>query len=105
MDVLSLHQTLPPSSPLLLRFIPPPALQAIIRLPLPFLFVVVDVAEVGSAIVMDVPSHGYTSPPVASLNARSAIILASMLTSATIVMMILLLRLAQLLFSTLMRII
>ena len=67
------------------------ALQATIQLHL--LYMVVDVAEAGSAVV-DVPSHHHISPPVADLNVRSAILLALMLTSATIVMMI---RLAQLL--------
>jgi len=50
-----------------------------------------DVAEAGSAVVIvvvDVPSHHYISPPVADLNARSAIVLAIMLTNATIIMMI-----------------
>ena len=62
---------------------------------------VVDVAEAGSVVVVvNVPSHHHISPPVADLNARSAIILAIMLTNATIFMMI---QLAQLLFSTLMR--
>ena len=62
---------------------------------------VVDVAEAGSAVV-DVPSHHYISPLVADLNARFAIVLAIMLTNATIVIMI---QLAQLLFSTLMGIV
>ena len=67
---------------------------------------VVDVAEAGSAaIVVDVSSHHAFSLPVADLNARSAIVLTIMLTIATIVMIIFLLRLAQLLFSTLMRIV
>jgi len=57
------------------------------------------VAEAGNVIVvMDVPSYHHISPPVADLNARSTIVLAIMLTNATIVMMI---RLAQLIFSTL----
>ena len=64
---------------------------------------VVDVAEAGSAVVVvDVPSYRHISPPVVDLNVRSAIVLAIMLTNATIVMMI---RLAQLLFSTLMGIV
>jgi len=83
---------------LLLRFILPPTLQAIIQLHL--LFVVVDVAETGSAVVvMDVPSHHNISSLVADLNAKFTIILAIMLTSASIVMMI---WLTQLLFFTLM---
>ena len=82
--------------------IPPPVLQATIRLQL--LSVVMDVAEEGSAVV-DIPSHHHISPPVVDLNARSAIILAIMLTGATIFMMIFLFRLAQLLFFTLMRIV
>ena len=50
---------------------------------------VVDVAEEGSAVVVvDVPSYRHISLPVANLNARFAIILAIMLTNATIVMMI-----------------
>ena len=73
------------------------ALQATARLHL--LSVVVDVAEAGSAVeVVDVPSHHHISPSVANLNARCAIVLAIMLINVTIVMMI---RLAQLLFSTL----
>jgi len=65
--------------------------------------VVVDVAEAGSVVVVvDVPSYRHISPPVADLNTRSAIILTIMLTNVTIVMMI---RLAQLLFSTLMGIV
>ena len=100
----SLHQTPSSSSPLLLRFIPSPALQATTRLQL--LSVVADVAEAGSVIVVvDVPFYHHISPLVADLNARSAIVLAIMLTSATIIMMILLFQLAQLLFSTLMRIV
>ena len=87
MGVLSLHQTPQPSSPLLMRFI--------------VFSMVMDVAEAGSAVV-DVLSYRHISPPVVDLNARSAIVLAIMLTNATIVMMI---RLAQLLFSTLMRIV
>ena len=59
-----------------------------------------DVAEARSAIV-NVPSYHHISPSVADLNARSAIVLAIMLSSATIIMMILLFGLAQLLFSTL----
>ena len=48
-----------------------------------------DVAEAGSAVVVvDVPSYRHISPPVADLNARSAIVLAIMLTNVTIVMMI-----------------
>ena len=98
--MLSLHQTPQPLS-LLLWFIPPPALQATIRLQ--FLSVVVDMAKAGSMImVIDIPSHHHISPPVADLNAKSAIVLAIMLTSATIVMMI---QLVQLLFCTLMRIV
>ena len=101
MGVLSLHQTPQPSSPFLLRFILLTALQATIQLHL--LSLVMDVAEVGSAVmVVEVPSHHHISSPVADLNARSAIILAIMLTNATIVMII---RLAQLLFSTLMGIV
>ena len=64
---------------------------------------VVDVAEAGSAVVvMDVPSYRHISPPVVDLNARSVIVLAIMLTNGTIVVMI---RLAQLLFSNLMGIV
>ena len=64
---------------------------------------VVDVVKAGSAVVVvDVPSYHHISPLVADLNARSAIILAIMLTNATIVMII---RLAQLLFSTFMGIV
>ena len=101
---VSLHQTPPPSSSFLLRFILPPAPQATTRLHL--LFVVADVAEVGSVVmVVDVPSHHHISMSVADLNTRSAIVLVIMLISATIVIMVLLLRLAQLHFSTLMRII
>ena len=101
MGVLSLHQTPQPSSPFLLRFVLLPALQVIIQLHL--LSVVVDVAEAGSAVVVvDVPSYRHISPPVADLNARSVIVLAIMLTNATIVMMV---QLAQLLFSTLMGIV
>ena len=101
MGVLSLHQTPQLSSPRLLQFILPPVLQATIQLHL--LSVVVDVAEAGSAIVVvDVPFHHHIGLPVANLNARSAIILTIMLTNAIIVMMI---RLAQLLFSTLMGIV
>ena len=67
------------------------------------LSVVVDVAETGSTVVIvDVPSHHHISPLLADLNARSAIILAIMLINTTIVMMI---RLAQLCFSTLMGIV
>ena len=58
--------------------------------------------ETHSLMVVDVPSYHHINPPVADLNARSAIILAIMLTNATIIMMI---RLAQLLFSTLMGIV
>ena len=84
-----------------MQFILSLALQAIIRLQL--LFVVVDVAEAGNTImVVDIPSHHHISPLVADLNVRSAIVLTILLTSATIVMMI---RLAQLLFSTLMGIV
>ena len=78
----------PKLSCLLLRFIQPPALQTTIRLHL--LTVVVNVTEAGS-VVVDVPSHHHISLSVADLNARSAIILAIMLISATIVMIILLL--------------
>ena len=46
-----------------------------------------DVAEAGS-VVVDVPSYRHRSPPVADLNARSAFIVAIMLTNTTIVMMI-----------------
>ena len=56
--------------------------------------------EHGSGV--DVASHHHISLSVADLNARSAIVLAIMLTSSIIVMMIFLLQLAQLLFSTLM---
>jgi len=88
--VLSLHQTPQLLSPIFLRFILPPALKATIRLQL--LSVVVNMAEAGSTVmVMDVPSHHLISPLVADLNVRFAIILAIMLTSATIVMMIFLL--------------
>ena len=69
---------------LLLRFRPPPALQATTQLQL--LSVVADVAEVGSAVVIvDVPFHHHISPLVVDLKARFAIVLAIMLTSATIV--------------------
>jgi len=85
----------------LMMFILLPALQATIQLQL--LSVFVNVAEAGSVVVIvDVPSYHHISPSVADLNARSAIILAIMLTNAIIVMII---RLAQLLFSTLMRIV
>ena len=78
-----------------------PALQATIQLHL--FSVVVDMAEaVSVVVVVDVPSFRHISPPVADLNARSAIVLAIMLTNAIIVMMF---RLAQLLFSTLMGIV
>ena len=101
MGVLSLHQTSQPSSPLLLQLILFPALQATIQLHL--FSVVVDVVEAGSAVVvMDVPSYRHINPPVVDLNARSVIVLAIMLTNATIVMMI---RLAQLLFFILMGIV
>ena len=101
MGVLSLYQTPQPSSPLLLQFILLPALQVTIQLHL--LSLVVDVTEVGSAIVVvDVLSYHHISPSVADLNVRSAIIFVIMLTNATIVMTI---RLAQLLFSTLMGIV
>ena len=60
-------------------------------------------AEAGSAVmVVDVPFYRHISLSVADLNARSATVLAIMLTNATIVMMI---RLAQLLFSTFMGIV
>ena len=50
---------------------------------------VVDVAKAGSAVVVvDVPSYHHISPQVVNLNARSAIVLAIMLTNVTIVMMI-----------------
>jgi len=63
-------------------------------------------AEEGSEIVVvDIPSHHHISPQVSDLNARSVIILAIMLTSSLIFMMILFFKLAQLLFSTLMRIV
>ena len=101
MDVLSLHQTPQPLFPLLLRFILPPALHATIQLHL--LSVIVDVAEAGSTFVItNIPSHHHISLLMVNLNVRSAIVLAIMLTSATIVMMI---WLAQLLFSTLMGIV
>ena len=62
-----------------------------------------DVTEAGSAVVVvDVPSHHHISPPVTDFNARSAIVLAIMLTNVTIVMII---RLAQLHFSPLMGIV
>jgi len=77
----------------------PPALQTTIQLHL--FHVVVDVAEERS-VVVDVPSHNRISLAVADLSVRSAIVLVIMLTSATIVMMI---RPAQLLFFTLMRIV
>ena len=90
--------TSPDSTTLISLF---PALQATIQLYL--LSVVVDVAEAGSVVVIvDVPSYHHISSPVADLNARFAIILAIMLTNAIIVIMI---RLAQLLFCTLMGIV
>ena len=92
------------SSPFLPRFIPPPAFQATTRLQLPF--VVVDMAEAGRTIVVvDVPSYHHISPPITDLNTRSAIILAIMLANATIVMIIFLLQLAPVLFSTFMGIV
>ena len=101
MGVLSLHQTPQPSFLFILWFILLPSLQATIQLHL--LSVIVDVAEAGSTVVvMNVPSHHHVSPPMADLNARSAIVLTIMLTNATIVLMI---GLAELLFSTLMGIV
>ena len=62
-----------------------------------------DVVEAESVVmVMDIPSHHHISPSVVDLNAISAIVLAIMLTNGTIVMLI---RLAQLLFSNLMGIV
>ena len=70
-----------------------PSPQATTRLHL--FFVIEDVAEAGSAvIVMDVHSHYHISLSVADLNTRSTIIFSIMLISATIVMMILLFQLA-----------
>ena len=100
MGVLSLHQT-----PHLISL--SPAVHTVSRTPsyhsAPSFFRGRGVAETGSAVVVvDVPSYRHISPPVTDLNARSVIVLAIRLTHATIVMMI---RQAQLLFSTFMGIV